>query len=75
MDALDSAGTSAYPITALTYILLRPHYDAAKLALIKGWITYVLTEGQTEAGSVDYARLPTSLAKSALDQLDKITVG
>ena len=75
LDVLDSAGTGAYPITAVTYILLRPSYDAEKLALVKGWVTYVLTDGQDEAATVDYAKLPATLAQSALDQLDKVTAG
>ena len=75
LDALDAAGDGAYPITAVTYILLRPTYDAAKLELIKGWVTYVLTDGQDEAESVDYAKLPSDLAESALEQLDKVTAG
>jgi phosphate transport system substrate-binding protein len=75
LDVLDAAGDGAYPITAVTYILLRPTYDAAKLELIKGWVTYVLTDGQDEAESVDYAKLPSDLAESALEQLDKVTAG
>lgn len=75
LDPLDAEGAGAYPITAATYILLRPTYDASKLALVKGWVTYVLTDGQDEAAGVDYAKLPADLAKSALDQLDKVTAG
>jgi phosphate transport system substrate-binding protein len=75
LDALDSAGAGAYPITAVTYILLRPTYDAAKLELIKGWVTYVLTDGQAEAGTVDYAKLPEDLATAALEQLAEVTSG
>jgi phosphate transport system substrate-binding protein len=75
LDVLDAAGDGAYPITAVTYVLLRPTYEASKLALVKGWVTYVLTDGQAEAESVDYAKLPTELATSALDQLDKVTSG
>jgi len=72
VDALDAAGADSYPITAVTYILLRPSYDAAKGAAVKGFVRYVLTDGQEEAESVDYAKLPDDLASKALAQLDKV---
>ncbi|MCU1378090.1 MAG: phosphate transporter periplasmic phosphate-binding protein [Acidimicrobiales bacterium] len=75
LDALDAAGADTYPITAVTYILLRPTYDATVGANVKGFVTYVLTDGQSEAASVDYAKLPAALATKALAQLDKVTVG
>ena len=75
LDALDASGADAYPITAVTYILLRPSYDAEAGELVKAFITYVLTDGQDDAGEVDYARLPDELAELALDQLEKVTVG
>jgi phosphate transport system substrate-binding protein len=75
LDALDAAGAGAYPITAVTYILLRPTYDATVGANVKGFVTYVLTTGQGEAASVDYAKLPSDLATKALAQLEKVTAG
>jgi len=73
MDSLDAAGADAYPITAVTYILLRPTYDAKVGPAVKGFVTFVLTEGQTEAATVNYAKLPAELATKALAQLDKVT--
>ena len=73
MDALDADGATAYPITAVTYILLRPSYDAKVGAAVKGFVKYVLTEGQAEAAQVDYAKLPAELATKAVAQLDKVT--
>ena len=74
MDALDASGATAYPITALTYILLRPSYDAKVGPLVKGFVKYVLTDGQNEAAKVNYAKLPADLATKAVTQLDKVTV-
>ena len=74
LDVLDAAGPDTYPITALTYLLLRPSYDAVKGKRVKGFVTYVLTTGQGEAEGVDYAKLPAELAKKALAQLDKVTI-
>ena len=75
-SALDTAGEKAYPITAGTYILVyAKQTDATKGAAVKGWIDYVLTDGQTTAPTVDFAPLPSALQTKAVAQLDKITVG
>jgi phosphate transport system substrate-binding protein len=72
-DPLNAAGATTYPITAPTYILVRTKYDdAAKKDLVKGFVTYILNEGQTLAPEVDYAPLPDALKTKALAQLDKI---
>jgi phosphate transport system substrate-binding protein len=75
LDALDAGGADAYPITAVTYILLRPTYDATKGPAVKGFVNYVLTDCQAQAAGVDYAKLPSDLAKQAIAQLDKVTAG
>ncbi|MEU4566511.1 phosphate ABC transporter substrate-binding protein PstS [Micromonospora sp. NPDC023956] len=72
-NPLDAAGAAAYPITAPTYILVKTKYDDAKKAeLVKGFVKYILTDGQDLAKDVDFAPLPTSLKDKALAQLDKI---
>lgn len=74
-SALDTDGELAYPITSGTYILVyAKQTDATKGATVKGWIRYVLTEGQTLAPTVDFAPLPAALQTKAIAQLDKITV-
>jgi phosphate transport system substrate-binding protein len=75
LDALDAAGAGSYPITAVTYLLLRPRYDARTGDAVKGFVRYVLTDCQDEAGDVDYARLPDAVAEQALAQLDEVPVG
>ncbi|WP_345541083.1 phosphate ABC transporter substrate-binding protein PstS [Phytohabitans rumicis] len=72
-DPLNAAGATTYPITAPTYILVRTSYtDAATKAAVKGFVKYILSEGQTLAPEVDYAPLPDALKTKALAQLDKI---
>ena len=76
IDALDATGADAYPITTGTYVLVSAtQKDAATANNLKGWITYLLTDGQSLANDVDFATLPSSLTTQALAQLDKITVG
>ena len=73
-DPLNAAGAQSYPITAPTYILVKKSYgDAAKAALVKGFVKYLLTEGKTLAAEVSFAVLPDSIQQKALAQLDKIT--
>ena len=74
MDALDASGATAYPITAVTYILLRPTYDTKLGPPVKGFVSFVLTDGQAEEAKANYAKLPSDLASKAVAQLDKVTV-
>jgi phosphate transport system substrate-binding protein len=75
-DPLDAAGEGAYPITSPTFLLVRTTYgDQAKLDAVKGFVTYVLNEGQDLARDVSFSKLPTELRDKALAQLDKLTVG
>ena len=72
-SALNAAGADAYPITAGTYIIVYSTIsDAAKASAIRGWLNYVLTEGQTLAPEVDFAPLPTSLRDQAIAQIAQI---
>jgi phosphate transport system substrate-binding protein len=75
LDALDAGGADSYPITAVTYLLLRPTYEAGTGDAVKGFVDYVLTDCQDEAGDVDYAKLPDEVAAQALARLDEVTVG
>lgn len=72
-NPLNAAGATTYPITAPTYILVRTQYpDAAKKDAVKGFVKFILSEGQTLAPEIDYAPLPDALKTKALAQLDKI---
>jgi phosphate transport system substrate-binding protein len=49
--------------------------DAAKGALVKAYVSYMVGDGQKLLGDLDYAPLPESLQKQAVAQLDMIKVG
>jgi phosphate transport system substrate-binding protein len=75
-DPLDAEGAEAYPITAPTYLLVRTTYaDQSTLDNVKGFVTFLLTEGQDLAAGVSFAKLPDALRDQALAQLDQLTVG
>jgi phosphate transport system substrate-binding protein len=71
---LDAAGDAAYPITSPTWIITYKHWsDAKKLAAMKGYLNFVLTDGQDLAKDAGYAPLPAQLAQDAVHQLDQLT--
>jgi phosphate transport system substrate-binding protein len=75
-DPLDAAGADVYPITSPTWIIVyakQPTQGAADA--LKGFLNFILTDGQQAANGVGFAPLPSSLQRKALDQLAKITVG
>jgi phosphate transport system substrate-binding protein len=68
------SGADVYPITSPTYVLLRPTYsDANKATLVKGYFTYMLTEGKSLYQGKNYAFLPDSLVQQAIAKI--ATVG
>ena len=72
-SALDAAGAESYPITAGTYVLVYETIsDATQAEAIRGWLTFLLTDGQDLAPEVDFAPLPVELRDKALAQIDKI---
>ncbi len=72
-NPLNAAGASSYPITAPTFIIVKAKYDdAAKAELVKGFLKYLLNDGQDLAKEIDFAPLPASLKEKALAQVDKI---
>lgn len=68
---VDPAGEGDYPITSFTWLMLpKKAADAAKLAALKQFITYGLTEGQSLADELGYIPLPESVvakSKAALE--------
>ena len=73
-NPLNAKGADAYPITSPTWVIVYAKQTDAKVAeALKGWISFLLTDGQDLAKSVGYAPLPTELAAKAIAQLDKIT--
>jgi phosphate transport system substrate-binding protein len=69
----DAPGKDAYPISGSTWLLIPvvPR-DAAKGALLKEFVTWVLGPGQDMESALDYAKLPDSLlvrVKAALQRI------
>lgn len=74
-DPIYGGGTDAYPITAPTWIITYAKQpNQATADALKGFLSFVLTEGQNAANSVGYAGLPCNVQAQAVAQLSKITV-
>ncbi|MDD5198447.1 MAG: phosphate ABC transporter substrate-binding protein PstS [Terrimicrobiaceae bacterium] len=63
---VDPTGADDYPIASLTWLLLYGKYaDAAKLADLKGFVEWALTDGQKFSTDLGYIPLPAAVvAKS-----------
>src|SRR3954452_21505802 len=72
-DPINASGDGSYPITSPTWIIVyEKQPDAAAADALKGWLNFILTDGQGFAKNIGYAALPPDLAQKAIDQLGQI---
>jgi phosphate transport system substrate-binding protein len=57
-NPLNAAGAATYPIVAPTYLLVKTSYDPAKAKNVKGFLKWLLTDGQALAAEARFAKLP-----------------
>jgi phosphate transport system substrate-binding protein len=63
-------GKAAYPISTFTWLLVPQQIsDSAKRAALTGFLKWAITKGQDEVESLDYARLPKSVALKEMNQV------
>ena len=75
ISTIDAPGKTAYPITALTFLLVyqdtcKAGKDAATAKRLKAWLQYAEGDGQSVAGELQYAKLPDALHTKALAKVD-----
>src|SRR5437763_7907307 len=69
-DPLNAAGDTTYPIATPTWILVyKKQTDKAKGDALKGYLNFLLTDGQDLANDAGYAKLPDAFRQKAIDQL------
>jgi len=69
----NAPGEGVYPISSYTYFLVySKQTDRAKGEALKGFLQWVLRDGQTYARQLDYAPLPGSVVENAEAQLQRI---
>jgi phosphate transport system substrate-binding protein len=66
----NAGGMNAYPISTFTWLLIPSQFpDAAKAAAIKGFLEWMLADGQKYAAGLTYAPLPKEVAAKAGEQI------
>src|SRR6202521_2881154 len=69
----DAPGKTAYPISSFTWLLIPTRFsDAAKRDAIKGFVTWMLADGQNYAENLSYAKLPKEVVAKELKAIDKV---
>ena len=64
----------AYPISTLTFLIVpKDGTDAAKRSALKGFVQYVLGDGQAIAGELNYAPLPDEVKQYDQQMLNQMT--
>jgi phosphate transport system substrate-binding protein len=72
-NPLNSPNAKAYPIASPTWMLVyQTQTDPAKGAALKAYLTYILTDGQKLAPTVDFAPLPSSFVKATQTRVNAI---
>jgi phosphate transport system substrate-binding protein len=78
ISTIDAPGKTAYPITALTFLLVyadpcKAGESAGKAKSLKAWLDYAMGPGQDVAGELQYAKLPDELHTKAQAKVDALT--
>jgi phosphate transport system substrate-binding protein len=69
----NAPGKSAYPISSFTWLLIPAKFqDNAKREAIKGFLKWMLTDGQSYCEQLSYAKLPKEVVQKELKALGQI---
>ena len=75
-STVNAAGPDAYPIAALTFILVyEDQPDAAKGKAIADFLRWAIHQGQDQVEALQYARLPEEIVRVDEEAIDRITSG
>jgi phosphate transport system substrate-binding protein len=69
----NAPGKAAYPISTFTWLLVPEKFsDATKRDAIKGFLKWSLSDGQSYAEALSYAKLPKEVVAKEVKAIDKI---
>src|SRR6267143_2250124 len=69
----DAPGKNAYPISSFTWLLIPEKFsDASKRDAIKGYVKWMLTDGQSYTEQLSYAKLPKEVVAKEEKALAKV---
>jgi phosphate transport system substrate-binding protein len=74
-STIDAPGPTAYPISAITFLLVYEDMCKAgltkeKAGLVKDWLNYAEGDGQAIASELEYAKLPDAIRQKAQAKVD-----
>ena len=69
----NAPGKDAYPISSFTWLLIPEKFsDTAKRDALRGFVSWMLADGQNYAEALSYARLPQEVVAKEKKALSKI---
>jgi phosphate transport system substrate-binding protein len=69
----NAPGKNAYPISSFTWLLIPEKFsDAGKRDAIKGFVSWMLTDGQNDTEALSYAKLPKEVVAMEKQALTKV---
>jgi phosphate transport system substrate-binding protein len=69
----DAPGKNAYPVSSFTWLLVPAKFsDTGKRDAIKGFVKWMLAEGQEQTEALSYAKLPKEVVAKEIKALDSI---
>ncbi len=69
----DAPGKNAYPISSFTWLLIPEKFsDASKRDAIKGFVKWMLKDGQNYTEQLSYAKLPKEVVAKEEKALAKV---
>lgn len=69
----NAPGKGVYPISSFTWLLIPEKFsDAAKRDALKGFLKWMLADGQNYAENLSYAKLPKEVVAKELKAIEKI---
>jgi len=69
----NAPGKNAYPISSFTWLLIPEKFsDASKRDAIKGFVSWMLTDGQNDTEALSYAKLPKEVVAMEKQALTKV---
>ena len=69
----NAPGKNAYPISSFTWLLIPEKFsDSGKRDAIKGFVSWMLTDGQSQTEALSYAKLPKEVVAMEKQALAKV---
>ncbi|HET9941377.1 MAG TPA: phosphate ABC transporter substrate-binding protein PstS [Candidatus Eisenbacteria bacterium] len=73
-STVNAAGPDAYPIAALTFILVyQDQADEAKAKALADFLTWAIHQGQDQVEALQYARLPAAIVQVDEQEIARLT--